>query len=154
MMLTMIKDYGMVQIYCDPLDNLIFISMGDSQKYGGIATEIDVISKLNFPYNDEDLEETLLRSLELCHSKEPDEEKKQTYIERELGIRGYGKATKNLKIIILYWTKENGFQIEPHERIPRRGYVILEEQVIPLVKKIVSGQLAEAVKKAISVAKI
>lgn len=150
----MLKNYGVVLIYCDLLNNLIIISCGESQKLDGLNTEIDVVSKINYLYNDLELEETLLRSMELCHSKEPNLENKQTIIEKELGIKGYGKATKNLKLIQLYWTKKNGYQVEPYERIPRRGYVIMEEQIIHLGKKVVQGQLAEAVRKSIGVAKL
>ncbi|PGY13198.1 hypothetical protein [Bacillus sp. AFS031507] len=151
----MLKNYGSVAIYCDSSNNLIIIPYGESQKLDGLNKEIDVVSKLNHPYDDLELEKTLINSLELCHSKNPDDgENKRTIIERELGIRGYAKATKSLKIINFSWNKEDGYDVRPFQRIPRRGYVEMEEQVIPLGKKIVPGQLAEALKKAINVAKI
>ncbi|MDR7073554.1 hypothetical protein [Fictibacillus barbaricus] len=81
-------------------------------------------------------------------------ESKQSIIERVLGINGYGKATKNLKLIQFEWNKKDGYDVRPYQRKPRRGYVIMEEQIIQLGKKIVPGQLAQAVKRAIKIAKL
>lgn len=150
----MLKNYGVVLIYCNQHNDLIIISCGESKKLDGLSRAIDVVAKVNFPYNELELEETLLRSMELCHSQEPDVESKQSTIERVLGINGYGKATKNHKLIQFEWNKKDGYDLRPYQRIPRRGYVLMEEQVIPLGKKIVAGQLAGSVNKAINVAKI
>ena len=55
----MLKNYGVVLIYCDSLNNLIIIPCGESQKLDGLNMEIDVVSKINYPYKDLELEETL-----------------------------------------------------------------------------------------------
>ncbi len=67
---------------------MIIISCGESKKLEGLNREIDVIAKVNYPYNELELEETLLGSMELCHSIEPDVDSKQSTIERVLGING------------------------------------------------------------------
>jgi hypothetical protein len=152
--LVMLKNYGVVLIYCNPHNHLIIISCGESKKLDGLNRTIDVVAKVNYPYNELELEETLLRSMELCHSKEPDVESKQSFIERVQGINGYGKETKNLKLIQFEWNKEDGYDVRPYQRIPRRGYVIIEEQIIQLGKNIVQCQLAQAVKRAINIAKL
>ncbi|WP_223596167.1 hypothetical protein [Neobacillus bataviensis] len=140
-----------VHIYCNTLNNLIIIPCGESSKskLKRVHIEIDAVSKVNYPYDENELEETLFRSMELCHSKEPDVESKQSIIERELGISGYNKATKKLvrkklKRILFQWNNIEGYSIRPL----CRGY--LEKHIILLGKNIEQGQLAEAVKKTIN----
>ncbi|MDR7073555.1 hypothetical protein J2X07_002542 [Fictibacillus barbaricus] len=48
----MLKSYGVVLIYCNPLNDLIIISCGESKKLEGLNRTIDVVSKVNYPYNE------------------------------------------------------------------------------------------------------
>jgi hypothetical protein len=149
--MKMLNTFGSVDIYADPSNNLIIISTGENKN--GDTVLIDVVSRVKYPYEEIDLEETLFKHLELCHSKIPEGDN-ETVLEKVTRKKGYGKATKNLRLTSVFWNIDIGFLVEPFQRVPRKGYRVLDEHKILLGKKPEPGRLATAVKKSIELSRI
>ncbi|MEH7308655.1 hypothetical protein [Neobacillus drentensis] len=150
--MQMLDNWGLVSIYADRLNNLIIFPNGESKE--GDTREIDVDFKVNDPFTEMELEDTLIKALELCHSKIPPDINELSAIESAIGKKGWWKVTKDLKYLSLYWNKSDGFLVKPYKRIPRKGYILLVENGISLGKKPEPGQLAAAVKKAIEFSRL
>lgn len=143
--------YRTVHIYADIKDNLIIVPTARSEKWGGATMEIDLITQLNLPYSDEELEEALKKALEQCHSKAPNDDLKITVMETFLNVKGYSKAVKDKKLINFNWRIDEGYKITPTQKIPKKGYVHLKDKEIMLGQDLKTGELARAVKEAISI---
>ena len=77
-----------------------------------------------------------------------------TAIEKILGIKGYSKAVKNKKLVLVDWDIDEGYTVTPTEKIPRRGYVHLIELAKKLPLDCSKNRLAEAVIEAFHLSKI
>ncbi|WP_430509153.1 hypothetical protein [Gottfriedia solisilvae] len=144
-----------VTIYVDSKDNLFNVPNGISEKYGGASMEIDKIRSLDSPYTDNQIEELLKDALSLCFSLNPNEEDTSlTPIEKFLGVKGYAKAVKDKKLIVLNWNIDEGYYITPTEKLPRKGYAHLKKYRINLGLELMKGELAKAVRDAIQLSKI
>lgn len=146
-------EYKVITVYADTNGEILILSCGGSKKYGG-TVEIDVEQRLNDSYSLEELEEKLMLSFANCYSKVFDENLKVTALEKIVNIKGYSKAVKNKKLILVDWTQSEGYSVIPTDKIPQRGFVHQTENAIfvPLVYP--ENALAEAVVEAISLSKI
>jgi hypothetical protein len=138
----MVHDYKSINIYADPQNNLFLIPKGESSD---LTMELDIIHELKHPYSDEELENALLESMDLCYSKLPSEEL-NSIIVKHLGLKSYSKAIKDKRLVIFDWNSSEGYIVVPS--IKKRGYEHLTEQSIFLGKSFKNGELANAVKKA------
>jgi hypothetical protein len=145
-------NYKSVHIYADSSQNLILIPTGESKKWGG-TLEIEAVTELKAPYSDEQLEQELINSMDRCYSLKPDESLKESVLEKFLGIKGFSKACKGLKIILFEWLAKDGFFFTPTNKVKGEGYLHLSEQKISLGKSFNKGDLANTVKKAIELSK-
>lgn len=139
----MVHDYKSVNIYADPQGNLFLIPKGESLD---LTMELDIIRELKNPYNDEELENALLDSMNLCYTELPSEEPNSILV-RHLGLKSYSKAVKDKRLVIFDWNSSDGYIVVPS--IKKRGYEHLTEQSIFLGKSFKNGELANAVKKAL-----
>jgi hypothetical protein len=141
----MVHDYKSVNIYADPQDTLFLIPNGESSD--GLTMGLDIIHELKPPYTEEELENALLESMDLCYSEFPSEQP-NSIIVRHLGLKSYSKATKDKRYVMFKWTSDEGYTVTPS--IKKRGYEHLTEQSIFLGKSFKNGELANAVKKALA----
>jgi hypothetical protein len=148
--------YKTVDIFVEINGDLLIIPHGKEERFGG-TTGIDIVHYLAASYTDEELEKTINLAFDECYSKTPDIDPKSSVIERYLGIKGYGKATKGKKSITISWWSGKGFEIEPWKKMdkpPKGHYVGIKDQIIKLNSNTKPGEMAEAIKKAISIATI
>ena len=97
-------DYRSVIVYADAKDNLFILPTGESKRLCGATMELDILKHLAFPFSDEEVEEALLESMDLCFSEDPDDAPGyRTVMEKYLNVKGYAKAVKDKKCIIFHW---------------------------------------------------
>jgi hypothetical protein len=142
-------EFKSLTIYIDQNNGIIILSCGESKRWGG-TMDIDVEQRLTSPYSTEELEIKLQNALEQCYSKEVDEYSKTTPLEIVTNIKDYAKAVKTRRLVYLECDLNKGYRVVPTEKIPRQGYVHLEDEEIKLPLNYSKNQLAEAVNKAIS----
>ncbi|WP_163102794.1 hypothetical protein [Peribacillus alkalitolerans] len=144
-------EYTLVNIYVDVSSGILyFVPNCDTER--GIV-EMDTFIELKPPYSNKELEKIALSALIMCHKEEPSINKK-TVLQRHLKINSYKKFTENKKFISYGWSLVNGgFTVTPFER-ERQGNGYSGLDTISLGNKLQSGQLAEALTKAIQIARI
>ena len=135
-----------VHIYADQ-DTLIAIPTRKSKKYG--LKELSFVNEIGSISPDIELERILYLSLSQCFSEEANDSSEIGALEVHLNIKGYVKAVKNKKLIALEWDCDDGYYVVPTRKIPKQGFVDIEDKIIRLGKKIVEGELAKAVRQAI-----
>ncbi|WP_054025025.1 hypothetical protein [Bacillus sp. FJAT-28004] len=91
--------------------------------------QIDVVQTLAAPYSMPELVGKLKLAFEQCFTKDV-EASRVSPIEKVLKIRGYSKATKNRKLVLVEWKKSDGYLVSPTVRT--RGYEFLPDQDIML----------------------
>lgn len=143
------ETYKLIHIYVDKLGNLLIIPTGKSQKYFGAIKELSIVNQLNKPFLENDLYIELVKTLDQCFSEEPDDTTNLSALEKFLDIKGYSKATKNRKLIILQWNNKEGYYITPTKKVPREGFTHLEDKTIMLGDSLECNGLLSAVTKAI-----
>jgi hypothetical protein len=127
---------------------LIIFPTGRSGRWNGATVTLDLPSALNYPYTNEELEEKIIYALDQCFSVEPDDNIKVSSLERYLNVKGYNKATKTRKLILIRWTQKDGYKVIPTIRTPKRGYDFNATDTIILGHEINKGALAQAVQDA------
>ncbi|SDT15068.1 hypothetical protein SAMN05444162_3243 [Paenibacillaceae bacterium GAS479] len=146
-------DYKSVSIYIRSNDDLFILSKGVSKKWGGAIIEIEVHRFLESGFTDEMLEFSVYRALEDWNVIEPNEELMPSAIEKILKVKGYLKSVKQMKSINVEWYSDEGYKIVPTKNSGKNGFVYLEENTISIGKIIRAGNLALAIKSAISLSK-
>ena len=142
-------DYRSVIVYADAKDNLFILPTGESKRLCGATMELDILKHLAFPFSDEEVEEALLESMDLCFSEDPDDAPGyRTVMEKYLNVKGYAKAVKDKKCIIFHWDVDDGYSITATQKVPKEGYIHLKDKVISLGMDIKKGELAKALKEA------
>lgn len=136
-------------IYVDPKDNLIIIPTGYSEKTYTIG--IDLVSQLDAPYNDEEIEHAIKTAYDQCFTKKPDENIKETPIERFLKVKGYKKAVKDKKVINFFWNVDEGYTITPTKMIPKQGYAHMIDRAFRLGHNPQKGEIAKAIREAMKI---
>jgi hypothetical protein len=130
--------------------NLIIIPTGRSEKWGG-ALDLDLPIRLDFPYNDDDLENEIYYAFEQCFSLIPDENAKETVLEKALNIKGYSKAARDRRFISAFWNVDEGYIVTPTQKVPRQGYCHLTEKAFELGSNPKKREIATAIRAAISI---
>lgn len=146
-------DLRIVNIYVDKDNNLLIIPTGESKKLCGALIDLDIVNELQFPYSDEDLEEILIKSLNECFSKKPYDLTSESSLERYLNVKGFSKAVKDRKLIVFGWNCDEGYYVIPTNKIPKRGFVDIEERKFYIGMELREGILAKAIRESIKVAK-
>lgn len=116
--------------------------------------ETDVAQKLATPYSVEELGDKLLLAFDNCYVREHDVRSRITALEKVLGTRGYSKAVKTKKLVLVEWDIDEGVSVIPTEKIPGRGYIHQMSMVKKLPLDCTKSSLAEAVIEAIDQSKI
>lgn len=140
-----------VSIYIDIENNLYIIPYGTIKNYKGSTNanaQLDIVIYLKYPYTDYELEEAVIKALDLCHSKEPNIDG-VTPLEKFLNVKGYERSVKNKRLVGLRWLQDEGFKITPTQKVPRKGHSHLNDRVIVLGKSLKEGELSKAINKAI-----
>jgi hypothetical protein len=148
--------YKTIDIFADINGSLIVIPHGRNEQTGG-TINIDIVHHLTSSNNREELERTIILAFEECYSIKPNIDLKYSVVERYLGIKGYGKATKDKKLVTISWWQGKGFEIEPWKKMnkpPKGHYTLIKDGVIKIGIEPKTGELAEAVRKAIDIATI
>ena len=146
----MSKNFKNISIYIDQQQMLLGVPGGESKKYGMV--ELDMIFTLALPYNEEELESFLMMVFDKCYS-EAYKDDGVTSIEKHYGIKGYAKATKNLKLVDVSWAKNDGYSIIPYKKMSRSGYSGLSNDKIErLGNEFNKGDLAKAFLRAMELA--
>ena len=145
--------FRIVNIYVDKNNNLLIIPTGESKKLCGALIDLDIVNKLQFPYSDEDLEEILKKSLNECFSKKPNDLTSESSLERYLNVKGFSKAVKDRKLVVFGWNCDEGYYVIPTNKIPKRGFVDIEDKKFDIGKELRDGILAKAIKASIQIAK-
>ncbi|CAM4134010.1 hypothetical protein [Saccharibacillus endophyticus] len=112
-----------ISVYVDKKENLIIVPTGIWVPRGAVI-DIDSIFELKFPYKKEELEEGLKKGFGSCYSQKVEAEfPEQSAIEKYLKVKSYNQAVKGRKLVSCRWTPEDGYEITPTRKIPRRGFV-------------------------------
>ena len=146
-------DYKMVNIYIDKNGTLYVVPTGESKKFGGAIVDLDLIVKLDFPYSDNDLENSLMRAIEDCFSIEPNVSLSVSALERFLNIKGFSKAVKDKRLVILEWNCDEGYFFLPTKKLTKQGFEHLESEKIYVGKKLIKGVLSKKFMDAIKLSK-
>src|SRR5690606_26594032 len=128
--------YKIVTVYVDKNDNLIAIPSGESEKYG--IKELDITFQLTSPYSDEELEICLMSALNKSYSQKADDSSISS-IEKTLNVKGFEKAVRNRKVVLFEWLEDEGYFVTPTNKLPRRGFVHVEDKKAGLGKVILEG---------------
>ena len=133
-------EYKMVDIYNDVVNGSCYFVPYTDMDYG--IEQMDLIFELSPPFTDQALEDMANKVLNLCHKAETFDT--ITPLQRLLKIKSYKKSTENKKMITYIWRKKTGYFIGIMEREKGGGYSLIEEA--PIGKKIIPGDLANAIK--------
>lgn len=145
-------DFRIVNIYVDRGNNLLAIPIGESKRINGAIVDLDIVNGLQFPYSDENLEKVLKKTLNQCFSQVPNDTTNESSLERYLNVKGFSKAVKDKKLVVFGWNNEEGYYVIPTKKIPKRGFVDIEDKKLYLGNELNDGILAKAIKEAIQVA--
>jgi len=146
-------DYKSVSVYVTLKNDLFILSNGISSKWGGATIELEVYHFLASGFTDEMLESNVFQAFERWNAVEPSEELKPTAIEKILKVKGYQKAVKQMRFVSVQWDSDDGYSVIPTENRGKNGFVYLEAEAINLGHNIKSGDLALALRSAISLSK-
>jgi hypothetical protein len=139
--------YKTVDVYVDENENLIAVPTGESEIFG--TKNLDIANILNVPYSDNELEKLLIETLNQCYSQKPNDTENISFLERFLKVKGFAKAVKNRKLIGVNWNSDKGYCVIPTRKVPKQGYIVMEDVEIFIGKNFKSGELAKAFKEAI-----
>ncbi|MBM7693711.1 hypothetical protein JOC77_003155 [Peribacillus deserti] len=140
-------NYKIAIIYIDNFDSLLyFVPVYDADR--GIV-EMDTFFELGNKASDEELEDTTIKTLKLCHTKEPDI--KKAPIQQIKKAKSYKKATEKIKMVEVLWDKDEGFSVGFFER-EKSGYFSLLDRIY-LGGTVNKGEFAYAIRKAIELAR-
>jgi hypothetical protein len=142
-----------VTVYADPSGNLYIIANSLKEMrgvIGGAIAEMDDVIYLPFPYQDEKLENALYDAFERCHTREPKWVDGLTPMEQYLNVKGYAKAVKNKRCILINWSVDRGYSVIPTKKIPKQGYIHQNEIELHLGRTVSKGDFAIAVNKALT----
>jgi len=142
-------DYKYITVYIDTDGLLLGVPCGKSKKYD--IAGLDLIFTLKPPYNDDELESFLQMILDKCYS-EPCKDDTITSIEKHYRVKGYGKATKNLKMILVQWLKKEGYSVTPTRNSGKSCFLHLEDKIGRVETKYNCGDMAKAFRKALELA--
>jgi hypothetical protein len=139
-----------LKVYVTSNEDLYIFSCGENEKYGGTMS-IDAVTELKIPYADSAIEDTIHMAFNKCFSKKPDYGR-VSVVERYFGIRGFKKATANMKLVTVIWNKDKGYRVVASQKESiKGGYIPLLKQEINLGKEIKTGDIARAIKEAIKI---
>ena len=113
------------------------------------AIDINLAFQLKSPYTDEELEKSISKALVQCFRLKPNEDIKETVIERFLKIKGYSKAVNERRFVSLFWNVDEGYIVTPTKKVPRQGYVHINDKALKLGLKPRMGEISLAIRQAI-----
>ncbi|WP_079505003.1 hypothetical protein [Mesobacillus jeotgali] len=141
-------NYKISVIYVDNGASLLyFVPVYDADR--GII-EMDTYFELGNQASDEELESTTIKTLEICHTEEPDI-KRAPPIQQIKKSKSYRKATENIKMVEVLWDKDEGYSVGYFER-GKSGYFSLLDRIY-LGGTVNKGQFANAIRKALELAR-
>jgi hypothetical protein len=142
-------NYKLVNLYYDEkIDSIYAIPTGRLERIG--IVDIEVMEKIEPPYDSNILLQKIEKALSLCFSLTPQlPSKGGSVIAKLLEKKTYNAATKGKKLIVLLWEKDSGYKIFPTKKESRGGYTYLYDAEIAIGETLDADKLFRAVKRAI-----
>jgi hypothetical protein len=103
-------NYKEVSVYFNADEKLMGVPCGKSSKYD--IAQLDFLFQLEPGYSDDALEVFIEKLFNACYSKKCIDDGK-TAIEKYTNAKSYYSAVKNLKLIIINWSKADGYTFMP-----------------------------------------
>ena len=143
-----VYDYKSISLYSDKKGTLYAIPTGLNHKFN-ITVAIDILNILEPPYSDDDVQEFILKTFNQCYTKEREDLNSIGSLEKHFGVKKYSTAVRSLKCIPVDWRKDEGYSITPTKKVPREGFIHLEDKIIILGHNPEEGAIAAAIRQAI-----
>jgi len=141
-------DYEYIGLYIDKNDILYAVPTGGNFKLD-INADIDILKILEPPYSDNDIEKFVFGTLDLCYTKENEDINAAHPLEKHFGVKRWSAAVRNLKYLNVSWSKDNGYSVNPSNKIKGGGYTEIKGRTKLLGHAPQPGEMASAVKQAI-----
>lgn len=138
-----------ISVYVDAEENLIGIPCGFSEAHG--VADIDVVLRLKAPYTDERLEQYLEEVLAACYTKQHNDASEYAAIEKYRKVKGFVNATKDLTLLTLVKTQQEGYSLMPTFNDYERGPMVIDDDEVRLPAVYRKGELAAALRRMIAV---
>lgn len=142
----MAQDYKIINIYIDKNKALYGAPFGPSEKYG--KRPIDRLFLLMPGYSDEMLCDFVNRLFDKCDSEEAKDDMPPS-IQTYLKAHSYAEATKNLGLLVGFYSEGEGFAFTPAINTAHKGFVLSETQVFELRPNCTRKEMANALNKAL-----
>lgn len=147
----MVHDYKSISVFIDPNDTLFIQSASFSEKYGSLSNEL--ITELRVPYSDAELEKALEEGLHQYDSIPVNEDLKSSPLAAYFGKKSHDAVVKNKRLVHVSWTLGEGYICMPMKKV-KRGHQSIDKLTINVPTDFKSGELAQAVRKAIELSYI
>ena len=139
-------DYWIVNIYANNKGRFTFVPTSESKSQ--LISELDIHIDLNPPFTDCDIQSKLSEAMDKCFFQRPEDIFYRDNAEKSMATKSYEKMFSGLKLVSVFWNKDDGFRIQPHKKANSRGFQVIEENVIKLEKSSDLLSVVEAIKKA------
>ncbi|WP_042163261.1 hypothetical protein [Paenibacillus gorillae] len=138
-----------IYLYYDEKGTEAFlVPNGWHEKLGVVL--IDIVESIPLPFLKEELFQAVIRTLNNCFAKQPPEfPTKDNAIPSKLGGKNWAAATRGKKLIVMYWSKDEGYIVYPTKREHGGSYQHLTDKGIYLGKELKSEALLNAVQVSI-----
>ncbi|MBB3111580.1 hypothetical protein FHS18_003648 [Paenibacillus phyllosphaerae] len=141
--------YKQINIYCDSQSNDLYMVPNGELSGLGIV-EIEHVENLSAPFEEQQLLHTVKRAIDLCYSKTPALPRTTpSALGLFLGLKNYGTATKDKKLIVLTWENHVGYILYPTMKHRSGGYDHMTKEARFLGEELSDERLAEAIEYAI-----
>lgn len=142
----MAQDYKIINIYIDKNKALYGAPFGHSEKYG--KRPIDRLFLLMPGYNDEMLCAFVDRLFDKCDSEDAKDDVPPS-IQTYLKAKSYKEATKNLGLLVGFYSEGDGFAFTPTVNTADKGFVMCDDKVFELRPNCTRKEMANALNKAL-----
>ena len=144
-----VRDFKSIAIYVDKEDTLYAVPTGENPYYN-IDIEIDILNILKSPYSNDEIYDLVIKTFDQCYTMIREDIHDPGPLHNYFNVKTYGRAVKGLKYIYVNWSKDEGYKITPTKRVPREGFIHLEDLEKELGHALTPDTLSYFLKQAIS----
>ncbi|RAP76104.1 hypothetical protein [Paenibacillus montanisoli] len=140
-----------IHLYCDVKRNeATLVPNGWHEKLGVVL--IDIVESIPLPFLKEELFRAVIRTLNNCFAKEPPAypAKDDNPLVGKLGGKNWSAATRGKKLIVINWTKDEGYVVYPTKRGHGGGYHHLTDKGVYIGKELQAEALLNAVQDSLN----